>query len=226
MRKIVVAAFVSLDGVLQAPGAPEEDPSGGFVHGGWLVPFFDDVLGAVQKKAFSAPFDLLLGRRTYDIFAAHWPEIAAGKGGPDVDEGSLEIARRFDAVTKYVATHRPESLAWQNSRGLGADVVGTLRELRKGDGPILLTQGSSELVHLLVDELRVMTFPVTLGKGKRLFDADTAASTLELVESTVSKTGVLVATYARVGPVKTGSYALEEPTPAELERRKKVAAER
>ena len=224
MRKIVVGAFMSLDGVMQAPGGPEEDPTGGFRYGGWTVPYWDDVTGAAMGETFSAPFDLLLGRKTYDIFAAHWPYMQMDPKASDFDALNVEIAQRFNAVTKYVATHRPESLAWQNSRGLGTDVVATLRELKKQDGPILLTQGSSELVHQLlahdlVDQLRLLTYPVVLGRGKRLFAADAAPATFRLVTSKVSPNGAVIATYARAGEVKTGSFAMEQPTAAEMERR-------
>jgi dihydrofolate reductase len=225
MRKIVTGAFISLDGVMQAPGGPEEDPTGGFAHGGWTAPHWDDVLGAALGETFAAPFDLLLGRKTYDIFAAHWPFIDTDPGSSRFDALNAEIAKRFNGATKYVATHRPESLRWQNSRALGTDVVGALRDLKKQDGPTLLTQGSSELVHLLlehdlVDELRLLTFPVVLGKGKRLFDASALPRAFTLTKSTVSPSGVIVATYARAGAVATGSFALQDPTAAELERRR------
>jgi dihydrofolate reductase len=225
MRKIVVGAFVSLDGVMQAPGGPQEDPTGGFRHGGWTVPYWDDVTGAAMGETFSVPFDLLLGRKTYDIFAAHWPYVKMDPQASDFDALNVEIARRFNAITKYVATHRPESLTWQNSRGLGTDVVAAVRELKKQDGPSLLTQGSSELVHLLlthdlVDELRLLTYPLVLGRGKRLFVTDAAPAAFQLVTSKVSPNGAVIATYARAGEVKTGSFAMEQPTAAEMERRR------
>lgn len=214
MRKIVVGAFVSVDGVMQAPGGPEEDTSGGFRHGGWTVPYFDDVVGSAMGENFEAPFDLLLGRKTYDIFAAHWPHVQSDPKAKDFDALDVQIAERFNTITKFVATHRPESLGWNNSKALGKDVVATLRDLKKQDGPILLTQGSSELVHLLlandlVDEMRVLTFPVVLGKGKRLFVDGGAPSALEVVKSVVSPSGVVIATYERAGEVKTGSFALK-----------------
>jgi dihydrofolate reductase len=219
MRKIVIGAFVSLDGIMQGPGGPEEDPTGGFVHGGWVAPLFDDVVGAAMGELFSQPYELLLGRKTYDIFAAHWPDA---ENGPDA-----EIAKQFNAIRKHVATHRPESLNWKNSHGLGADVVSALRSLKKSDGPTLLTQGSTELVHLLLandlaDELAVLTFPVLLGKGKRLFDEGSRPGALRLAKSVVSPSGVLVARYERAGDVRTGSFALAEPTPAEVERRRNL----
>ena len=224
MRNIVVGAFVSLDGVMQAPGGPEEDPTGGFRHGGWTVPFWDDVIGAAMGETLSVPFDLLLGRKTYDIFAAHWPYVQADSKASDFDVLNVEIAKRFNETTKYVATHRPASLAWQNSRGLGTDVVATVRELKKQDGPILLTQGSSELVHLLlthnlVDELRLLTYPLVLGRGKRLFGSDAAPAAFQLVTSKVSPNGAVIATYTRAGEVKTGSFAMDQPTVTEIERR-------
>jgi dihydrofolate reductase len=227
MRKIVVGAFVSLDGVMQAPGGPQEDTTGGFRYGGWTVPFWDDVTGAAMGETFSVPFDLLLGRKTYDIFAAYWPYVQRDPKASDFDALNVEIARRFNEITKYVATHRPESLTWHNSRGLGTDVVATVRELKKQDGPTLLTQGSSELVHLLlthdlVDELRLLTYPLVLGRGKRLFAADAAPAAFQLATSKVSPNGAVIATYARSGDVKTGSFEMEQPTAAEVERRKNL----
>lgn len=223
MRKIVVGAFVSLDGVMQAPGGPEEDRSGGFEHGGWLVPHWDDAVGAGIGQTFKEPYDLLLGRKTYDIFAAHWPHVQKDPAAKDYDAGSAELGRAFDAVTKYVATHRPESLRWQNSKALGGDVVDNLRVLKRSEGPRLLTQGSTELVHTLlaadlVDELRILTFPVVLGKGKRLF-AEGAPASFKLTSNSISPSGVVIAAYERVGGIATGSFAFADPTPEELERR-------
>lgn len=227
MRKIIVGAFVSLDGVMQAPGGPDEDPTGGFKYGGWVAPLWDDVTGKAMDESFAKPYDLLLGRKTYDIFAAYWPYVKTDPKASDFDALNAQIAEQFNRVTKYVATHRPESLTWQNSRGLGTDVVATLRELKRQDGPALLTQGSTELVHTLfandlVDELRVLTYPLVLGRGKRLFDAGSKPAAFSLAQSKVSPNGVVIATYVRAGDVKTGSFALAEPTPAELERRRKL----
>jgi len=227
MRKIIVGTFVSLDGVMQAPGGPDEDPTGGFKYGGWVAPLWDDVTGKAMDESFAKPYDLLLGRKTYDIFAAYWPYVKTDPKASDFDALNAQIAEQFNRVTKYVATHRPESLTWQNSRGLGTDVVATLRELKRQDGPALLTQGSTELVHTLfandlVDELRVLTYPLVLGRGKRLFDAGSKPAAFSLVQSKVSPNGVVIATYVRAGDVKTGSFALAEPTPAELERRRKL----
>ena len=224
MRKIVASAFVSLDGVMQAPGGPQEDPTGGFTHGGWTAPYWDDALSAVMGEVLSSPFDLLLGRKTYDIFAAHWP-YAKTEGVSDI-EG--EVARLFNSATKYVATHSPGTLAWQNSRSLGRDVVATLRDLKKQDGPALLVQGSSHFVqtllaHDLIDDVTLLIYPVAFGKGKRFFGDGTRPGAFKLTQSTVSGTGVLVARYERAGDVTTGSFALENPSEAEIERRKNLA---
>lgn len=227
MRKIVVGAFVSLDGVMQAPGGPEEDPTGGFSHGGWVTTFWDDVLNEAMAESFAQEFDLLLGRRTYDIFAAHWPYVQADPAASDFEALSADIARRFNMITKHVVTHHPETLTWENSRALGANVPAAVRELKNGDGPILLTQGSTELLHILfaedlVDELRLITFPVVLGRGKRLFDTGSIPRAFKLTSSRASTTGAVVANYERAGEVPTGSFAMENPTPAELERRRNL----
>ncbi|RWD46947.1 dihydrofolate reductase family protein [Mesorhizobium sp.] len=213
MRKIITATFVSLDGVMQAPGGPEEDPVGGFEFGGWTVHYWDDVMGAAMGETFSKSFALLLGRKTYDIFAAHWPY----QSGP--------IADSFNAVTKYVATHRPDTLSWQNSRSLGSDVVAALRQLKQEEGPDLLIQGSSELIQTLlandlIDEISLLIFPLVLGKGKRLFGDGAMPAALKLTRSQTSSTGVIMATYERAGEIKTGSFVPEQPSEAELERRK------
>lgn len=227
MRRIVTSAFVSLDGVMQAPGGPQEDPTGGFKHGGWVAPLWDDATGAAMDDLFSAPFDLLLGRKTYDIFAAYWPFVQVDPAASRFDERNVQIAERFNAVTKYVATHRPESLHWQHSQSLGDDVIERLRQLKREDGPTLLTQGSSELLqalleHDLIDEIRLLVFPLALGRGKRLFGAGTRPAAFKLKTSSVSPNGVLISAYERAGDVATGSFALEEPTEAELERRRNM----
>ncbi|ESW81467.1 MULTISPECIES: dihydrofolate reductase family protein [unclassified Mesorhizobium] len=214
MRKIIAATFVSLDGVMQAPGGPQEDPVGGFKFGGWTFHYWDDVMGAAMGETFSKPFALLLGRKTYDIFAAHWPYQ---KNDP--------IADSFNAVTKYVATHRPDSLSWQNSQPLGSDVVATLRRMKQEDGPDLLIQGSSELIQTLlandlIDEISLLIFPLVLGKGKKLFGSGTIPAAFKLTRSQASTTGVLMASYERSGEIKTGSFATEQPSEAEIERRK------
>ena len=215
MRRVVVAGFVSLDGVMQAPGAPAEDPTGGFLHGGWSFHHWDEAMGEWMGESFAKPFDLLLGRRTYEIFAAHWPFT---EGGP---------APLFNSITKYVATSSAEPLAWANSVRLEGDVVEAVAGLKQGDGPDLLTQGSSVLVQALleaglVDELRLMIFPVLLGPGKRLLGERAEPCELELRSSQVSTTGVILADYRPKGPVRAGSFALSEPSEAELVRRARL----
>ncbi|HEV7248625.1 MAG TPA: dihydrofolate reductase family protein [Shinella sp.] len=218
MRKIIVGAFVSLDGVMQAPGGPQEDPIGGFRFGGWVAPLFDEKGGAAVGEMFANPFDLLLGRKTYDIFAAHWPYAA--KDDP--------IGPLFDRVTKYVATRNPAfSTTWQNSRVLGADAIAAVKALKSEDGPDLLTQGSTEFLKALfendlVDEINVFTFPVILGKGKRLFGDTAFPRALTLVDSRSTDTGVVISKYARAGEVATGSFEFDTPTDAELERRRNL----
>jgi dihydrofolate reductase len=219
MRKIIVGAFVSLDGVMQAPGGPEEDPVGGFKYGGWVAPYFDEASGDAVGEMFKNPFDLLLGRKTYDIFAAHWPYAPAGD----------PIGSVFDRITKYVATRNPDfKLDWQNSQSLGSDVVSAVSKLKSEDGPDLLTQGSTDFLrtlfrHDLVDELNVFIFPVVLGNGKKLFGEGTSANALKLVSSKVSGTGVTINKYIRSGEVATGSFEFDQPTEAEMERRKNLS---
>jgi dihydrofolate reductase len=227
MRKIIVTAFVSLDGVIQAPGGPEEDPTGGFEYGGWTPAYGDDVLGAAIGEGMSRPFDLLLGRNTYDIFAAHWPDIPTDPSSEGYNPGEAEIARTFNRVTKYVATHEPDTLNWENSQGLGKDVVATARALKKGDGPALLVWGSSKLIQQLlaadlVDEFQLMIYPLVFGKGKRLFGDGTIPAAFRLEASQATTTGVIIATYRRDGEIRTGSFQHAEPGKAELERRKKL----
>jgi dihydrofolate reductase len=219
MRRIIVATFTSLDGVMQAPGGPGEDPTGGFALGGWTAPHFDAALGASMGEIFGRPFDLLLGRKTYDIFAAHWPYVS---------DPNDPIAGLFNRVTKYVASRSSPKLSWQNSRWLGQDTVASLQTLKGEDGPDLLIQGSSELLqtlwkHGLVDEFSVLIFPVVLGKGKRLFGDGSVPVGLKLVKSQAYPTGVIVANYAPAGEVKTGDFQLAEPSEAELERRRKLS---
>ncbi|HYD12995.1 MAG TPA: dihydrofolate reductase family protein [Allosphingosinicella sp.] len=217
MRKLVAAFFASLDGVIQAPGGPEEDPTGGFAHGGWSFHHWDGVMEEHMGESFSRPFDLLLGRRTYDIFAAHWPYT---------DE---EPAGLFNNITKYVATSEAGPLAWQNSVKLEGDVPAAVARLKQGDGPDLLTQGSAVLVRSLlaaglVDELSLMIFPVLLGRGKRWHGEDVEAGEWEMLSSRTSTTGVILSRYRPKGPVTTGSFAHSEPSAAERARRAKMEA--
>ncbi len=218
MRKVIVGAMTSLDGVMQAPGGPTEDPTGGFKFGGWVFPYFDETLGQAVGDLFGKPFDLLLGRKTYDIFAAYWPYV----GKED------SIGPVFDRVTKYVATRNPElKLNWQNSQALGRDVIASLKKLKGADGPDLLTQGSTNFLHTLfandlVDEISLTLFPVVLGKGKRLFADGAAPHAWTLVNSKTSPRGVMLNRYARAGDVATGSFAADHPSAAEIERRKNL----
>lgn len=225
MRKVIVGAFVSVDGVMQAPGGPEEDPTGGFAYGGWATTYWDDVMNTVVEESFAKPFDLLLGRRTYDIFAAHWPYVETDPGKSAFDALNASIAERFNTLTKYVATHRPDSLGWVNSEALGANVAEAVGALKQGDGPALMTQGSTELLHLLfahdlVDEVHLSIFPLVLGKGKRLFDGASAPAGFRLIGSKVTPSGIVACRYARAGAVATGSFGMEVPSDAELERRR------
>lgn len=204
MRKLIVAAFISLDGVMQAPGGPQEDTRGGFTFGGWIVPYADEVFGQAMQTLFSQPFELLLGRRTYDIFASYWPKI---KG----DSQDFSIANLFNSVPKHVATHAPGTLDWHNSHDLGRDVCAAVATLKQQDGAALLTQGSAELVQQLlaadlVDELQLLIHPLLLGHGKRLFGDDAAPAAFSLQHSVVSPKGVVIARYVRAGDVRTGSF--------------------
>jgi dihydrofolate reductase len=221
MRKLVVLSFISLDGVLQAPGGPEEDPTGGFKYGGWVAGYFDDFLGKVMDEQMSKPFDLLLGRKTYEIFAAHWPYVKTD-GDP--------IAAAINKAKKYVASKSLSKLDWSNSELIKGDVVKEVKKLKEQDGPEIQVHGSGDLIqtllkHDLVDELRLKIFPITLGRGKRLLAEGAIPAGFKLLESKVSPSGVIVATYVRAGEVKKGSFALEQPTKAEIERRKRLAAE-
>jgi dihydrofolate reductase len=216
MRRLIVNTFLTLDGVMQAPGGPEEDPVGGFEHGGWSVPYWDDRMGEIMGAWMTPPFEIVLGRKTYEIFAAHWPHT---------DEPG---AKELNDARKYVASRTLESVDWQNSTLLGPDVPAAVKALKEEDGPVLQVHGSGDLLQTLIaddliDEFQIFTFPVVLGSGKRLFGDGTRPAGLELVESETSTTGVVVSKYRPAGGVKTGSFALEQPTPEEVERRGKLA---
>jgi dihydrofolate reductase len=218
MRKLIVLSFITLDGVMQAPGGPEEDPTGGFKHGGWVAGYFDDFLGKVMIKQMNKPFDLLLGRKTYEIFAAHWPYVKTNED---------PIAAGINNAKKYVATKTLIKLDWSNSELIKGDVAKEVKKLKEHDGPEIQVHGSGNLIqtllnHDLVDELWLKIFPITLGRGKRLFAEGTIPAGFKLLESGISPSGVIVATYARAGEVRTGSFALEHPTEAELARRKRL----
>ena len=200
MRNIIAITQVTLDGVMQAPGGPEEDPSDGFAHGGWAMPFSDDVVKQVIGETIADEFDMLLGRRTYDIFAAYWPH-----------QGDNPIANAFNKATKYVVTRGLDPIDWKTSRRVGGDVVDELRRLKASDGPVLHVWGSSELLQTLtaaqlVDEYRLWVCPVVLGKGKRLFESGVPPRGLTLVETRSTPKGVLINTYRPAGPVKIGSF--------------------
>lgn len=217
MRRIIAACFVSLDGVMQAPGGPEEDGTGAFALGGWLAGFFDEGVGEHVGRLFTPPFDLLLGRRTYDIFAAYWP-YASGENKP--------MSEMFDRAAKYVVTGGDQQLVWQNSHRL--EDIDAVADLKRGDGPDLIIQGSSMLYPQLlraglIDRLTLMTFPLTLGKGKRLFGEGTPSGALRMVEHRITDRGNIIATYEPDGAVEPGSFATEEPSAAERDRREKIA---
>jgi dihydrofolate reductase len=220
MRKIIVGAFLSLDGVMQAPGGPVEDPTGGFEFGGWTTSYGDEAVGQFMGYLTDSPYDLLLGRKTYEIFAAYWPFM---ENDP--------IADAFNGVTKYVATHSDEAFTWANTTPLrGDDVIDQIKKLKLGDGPRLVTQGSSVLLQTLftndlVDEFRLLTYPLILGRGKRLFEGDAKPTGLKLVSSKVSGTGVVMSVYERGGEIKTGTYEMQAPSEAELARRERMKRE-
>lgn len=198
---------------MQAPGGPEEDSSTGFQYGGWSVPLFDEGMLATVEAGMQQPFDLLLGRKTYDIFAAHWPF-----------KENDPIADAFNKATKYVATRTLTAGTWAGTELLKDDVVAQLKAIKQSPGKDLQVWGSSELLqtliqHHLVDEFNLMIFPVVIGGGKKLFEEGVPPTTLELVSHRVSGTGVLVATYRAKGELELGSFALKEPTALELERR-------
>jgi dihydrofolate reductase len=218
MRKLTGAFFQSLDGVIQAPGAPEEDPTSDFRFGGWVQPFWDADMGPFEK-VIEADYDLLLGKRTYDIFAAYWPY---NQDDP--------IGAKFQRINKYVLTHSDEPLSWEYSQKLSGDTAEAVAELKRSDGRDLLIQGSSTLyVPLLaaglIDQLLLMTFPILLGQGKRIFDGSEKPGAFKLADHFVSNKGVVFATYEPAGDVPTGSFATKEPSQAELERRKEWARE-
>ena len=220
MRKLTGAVFLSLDGVMQAPGGPEEDPTGGFPYGGWTATFWDESMFGPMGKLFEGDFDLLLGRRTYEIFAAYWPY-----------NQEEPIGAKFQSIRKYVVTSSDEPLDWEGSEAVRGDPAKAVAALKQGDGPDLLIQGSSELYDALlparlVDRLTLITFPVILGRGKRLFSGDGAeAGAWKLSEHHVSNSGVIIATYEPAGEVPTGTFASRDPSAAEIERRERWARE-
>ena len=203
MRKLIVSTFLTLDGVMQAPGGPEEDDSGGFTHGGWSVNYWDDKMAKVMGEAMSVPFDLVLGRKTYDIFAAYWPHASEEDGA-----GPLNNA------TKFVASRSHRTLDWGPSVLIEGDAAEGVAALKQGDGPELQVHGSGNLIQTLlrnnlVDEFRLWVFPVVIGSGKRLFSDGAMPSGLKLIDTTVSTTGVVIGTYEPAGELVEGSFAPE-----------------
>jgi dihydrofolate reductase len=197
VRKIIVLAFITLDGVMQAPGGPQEDTDGGFSYGGWLVPHFEDRLGGIMHEQMTQPRDLLLGRRTYQVFASHWPAHESEWPG-------------INSATKYVVSSTRMDSLWENTVFIRENVVEEIRRLKQQDAPDLQVHGSSQLVqtlfeHDFVDELWLKVFPITLGTGKRLFGKGTIPATFKLTHSEATPSGVIVVSYERTGGVKTGS---------------------
>lgn len=207
-----------MDGILQAPGGPEEDRTGDFQWGGWQFPYGDELINNTLGKIMSTPFDLLLGRRTYEIFAAYWPY------------SNNAIGEKFNSINKYVVATTPVDTSWKNSILINKDVVKELKKLKEQEGPDLLVHGSSVLAqtlfaHKLVDVLHTWVYPITLGKGKRLFGEDLPAQEWKLTDAETSSTGVILASYVPGGEVKRGSYMPDEVSGAEIARREKWAKE-
>jgi dihydrofolate reductase len=213
MRTLAINTFMSLDGVMQGPGGADEDPTGGFTLGGWAVRYFDETM--LERVGASGPYELLLGRGTYEIFAAHWP----------FDEGP--IADQLNGTTKHVASTTLRQLEWRNSVLIEGDVAAYVAELKRGDGPEIQVHGSPGLIqtlleHDLIDEFRVWIFPVVVGSGKRLFGPGAIPAALELADSQTTATGVTINVYRRAGEIDPGHMGFEEPTEAEVERRKRL----
>jgi dihydrofolate reductase len=236
MRKIRGSVFVSLDGVMQAPGGPTEDPTGGFKHGGWLPQFFDEDVGQAIDAFFGSDYDLLLGRRTYDIFAAYWPyvggeatgigEVFDKTGKDDGEAAAIAMGEAFTRCNKYVLTRGTPDLGWSNSQRVGS--MDELRAVKEGDGPDLLIQGSSTIYPALLregllDQLTVMTFPVVLGAGKRIFGDGTPAEALRLVEHRVTRSGASIATYEPAGKVEHGWAGPQSNSEREQSRQQAIA---
>jgi dihydrofolate reductase len=216
MRTLSINTFLSLDGVMQAPGGPDEDPAGGFTLGGWGTTLFDDDM--MDRIAAADPYELLIGRGTYEIFAAHWPYAE----GP--------MADRLNGIRKHVASTTLDRVEWSNATLIEGEVPEYVAELKRADGPEIQVHGSPGLIqtllrHDLIDEFRLWIWPIVIGEGKRLFGEGTVPGALKLTDSHVSSTGVTINVYERAGEIELGSFEFEEPTEAELERRRKLAAE-
>jgi dihydrofolate reductase len=217
MRKLVVGTFLTLDGVLQGPGGPEEDRSGEFAHGGWLVPYFDDTMGQIMAEWIRRAGGFVLGRKTYEIFAAHWPHVTDDP-----------IADKLNSAPKYVASRTLDRVTWQHATLLRGDVAEAVGRLKDDPGGELQVHGSGDLIqillrHHLIDEFRLWVFPVVLGTGKRLFDGGTVPATFELVETRTSTTGALLHVYRAAGSLTYGSFMLEPPTAEEMARRAQMS---
>ena len=189
MRNLAILTFVTLDGVMQAPGSPEEDPSGGFLNGGWAVNYWDEVMAQVMEEAMAAPYDLLLGRKTYEIFAAHFPNA-----------GDDPVSNKLNNAIKYVVTSTLSKLSWKNSERITGDIATAVSRLKKQDGPLLQVHGSWQLIqtllsHGLIDEFRLWTFPVVVGGGKRLFDQGSVPTTLKLIKTDTCSSGAVMQIY-------------------------------
>ena len=216
MRKLTGAVFQSLDGVMQAPGGPDEDPTSGFRFGGWSFHYWDESLEKPFGEVIEADYDLLLGKRTYDIFAAFWP-----------NNQETEIGAKFQRINKYVLTHSDEPLSWEHSEKLSGDTAEAVAELKRTEGRDLIIQGSSTLYAPLlaaglIDRLVIMVFPVVLGEGKRIFDGSQASGALRLTEHAISDKGVAFLSYEPAGEVPTGTFATKPPSEEELELRQKI----
>src|SRR5512145_1243258 len=201
MRKIITTTFVSLDGVMQAPGGPDEDRDGGFEHGGWMFGYWDDIGGNTMDGFMRLPFELLLGRRTYDIFASYWPTATTDQN----------VAEPFNRTRKYVVSHTQRQLSWNNSTLVTGDVVGEIRKLKQMDAPDLWVHGSGKLVQTLlanglIDVMHLWILPLTLGTGKRLFAEGTRPEGFKLTASKVTPAGVIIASYEPAGAIKSGSF--------------------
>jgi dihydrofolate reductase len=212
----LVSTFLTLDGVMQAPGGPEEDPTEGFTQGGWSVNYWADELSQFMGETMTPPFDLVLGRKTYEIFAAYWPNATDAPGAKELNE-----------ATKYVASRTLTSLEWANSVLIEGDAAEGVAALKQGSGPGLQVHGSANLIqtllrHNLIHMFRLLTFPLVVGSGKRLFADGAIPTGLKLVDSKISSTGVVMAEYVHAGEIPLGSFAMEEPTEAEVERRSKL----
>jgi dihydrofolate reductase len=219
MRKLIINTFMTLDGVMQAPGGPPEDPTGGFTYGGWSVNYWDEMMGQAMGEYMGQPFDLLLGRKTYEIFAAHWPY---SKEEP--------TASQLNNAQKYVVSKTLKDPEWKNTTLINGDLVQEIEKLKRQHGLDLWVHGSSNLIqtllkHNLIDEYRLWIFPLVIGNGKRLFGQGTLPTGLKLVDERVSTTGVILAIYQPVGELKIGTFELETPSQEEIARRQRLAVE-